>query len=112
MVHQFCNICIKLDICFSGVVKARASGSKVYLNFVTKHGQARLSAEFLLCFDYYNFRLIFMQMKQSHALTDISHVFSHCVFSKFRMTGTRYRQRGPNYHGCNKHFIYGTSMHK
>ena len=33
---QLCHICIKLRCCFSGIIKARASGSKVYLYFMKK----------------------------------------------------------------------------
>ena len=38
---QLCHICIKLGYCFSGMIKARASGSKVYLYFMKKSRQAR-----------------------------------------------------------------------
>ena len=39
--EQLCHICIKLGCCFSGMIKARASGSKVYLYFMKKGRQAR-----------------------------------------------------------------------
>ena len=38
---QLCNICVKLGSCFSRLIKARASGSKVYLYFMKKGRQAR-----------------------------------------------------------------------
>ena len=38
---QFYNICIKLGSCFSGMIEARASGSKVYLCFMKKGRQVR-----------------------------------------------------------------------
>ena len=38
---QLCNICIELESCFSWMIKARASGSKVYLYFMKKGRQAR-----------------------------------------------------------------------
>ena len=38
---QLCHICIKLGCCFSGMIKAKASGSKVYLYFMKKGRQAR-----------------------------------------------------------------------
>ena len=38
---QLCHICIKLGCCFSGMIKARASGSKVYLYFMKKGRQER-----------------------------------------------------------------------
>ena len=41
MVHQFCNICIKKGSCISGIIKAKASGLKLYLYFGTKHKHAK-----------------------------------------------------------------------
>ena len=38
---QLYRICIKLGCCFLGMIKARASGSNVYLYFIKKGRQAR-----------------------------------------------------------------------
>ena len=39
MVHQICNSCIKLSSCLSETIKARVSGSNIYLYFVTKRSR-------------------------------------------------------------------------
>ena len=63
---QLCHICIKLGCCFSGMIKARASGSKVYLYFMKKGRQARHRIPRNSCYDLYGTTIIGIDGKKRY----------------------------------------------